>query len=116
MNNIRLKDVLQLNAIVSGIKGNLLPNEYESAIMDTLKSEKENSISIIVNEDGFEYDFENTLYADYNEKVFLLESRLFNRIDGSMKNAYLELLDENLNIIEGCIDDVWSYAEFYEVE
>lgn len=116
MNNVKLKDVLQLNDIVRGIKNNLLPNEYQGAIMDTLKSKKENSISIIVHENGFEYDFENTLHADYDDKVFLLESRLFHRKDGSMENAYLELLDENLNIIEGCVDDVWSYADFHEVE
>lgn len=116
MNNIKLKDVLQLSDIVKGIKLNLLPNEYVSAILDTLKSEKENSISVIVNKDGCECDFENTLHADFDEKVFLLESRLFKRADGSMVNSYLELLDENLNIIEGCVDDVWSYADFKEVE
>lgn len=116
MYNVKLKDVLKLNHIVNGIKNNLLPVEYERAIRDTIKSEKENSISIIVYENGFEYDFENTLHADYDDKVFLLESRLFHRKDGSMENSYLELLDENLNIIEGCVDDVWSYADFHEVE
>lgn len=115
MKNIKLKDILKLQGIERGIQVNLLPNEYVSAIEKTLKSEKSNSISVIVFEDGFEYDFENTLHADYSKEVFLLESRLFSRADSSMKNAYLELIDKDLNIIEGCVDDVWSYANFVEV-
>lgn len=29
-----------------------------------------------------------------------------------MINAYLEILDENLNIIEKIVDDVWEYADW----
>lgn len=115
MKNIKLKDVLRLKDIENGIKINLLPTEHYSAISDTLNSDKQNSISVIVDENGYEYDFENTLHADYEKKVFLLESRLFSKKDGSMKNAYLEVLDENLNIVNDIIDDVWSYADFKEV-
>lgn len=116
MQNVKLKDVLKLKGIEEGIKANLIKEDYPVAIEKTLNSKKENSISVIVDVNGFECDFENTLHADYDKKVFLLESRLFKRADGSMVNAYLELLDENLNIIKDCVYDVWSYADFKEVE
>lgn len=116
MRNVKLKDVLKLKEVQEGIKANLIKEDYSLAIEKTLNSEKENSTSVVVDVDGFECDFENTLHADYDKKVFLLESRLFKRADGSMVNAYLELLDENLNIIEDCVDDVWSYADFEVVE
>ena len=116
MQNVKLKDVLKLKGIEEGIKANLIKEDYPVAIEKTLNSKKENSISVIVGVNGFECDFENTLHADYDKKVFLLESRLFKRADGSMVNAYLELLDENLNIIEECVDDVWSYADFKVVK
>lgn len=117
MQNVKLKDVLKLKEIEEGIKATLIKEEdYPVAIEKTLNSKKENSISVVADVDGFECDFENTLHADYDKKVFLLESRLFKRADGSMINAYLELLDENLNIIEDCVDDVWSYADFKVVK
>lgn len=114
MKNVKLKEVLKLEEVKEGIKVNLI-EDFEEAIEKTISSDKENSISIIVNVDGVECDFENTLHADYEKNVFLLESRLFNRKDDSMINAYLELLDENLNVIEDYQDDVWEYANFKAV-
>lgn len=116
MKNVKLKDVLKLKKVEEGIKANLIKEDYVEAIDKTLADEKENAISIVVDVDGFKCDFESTLHADYDKKVFLLESRLFRKDDGSMVNAYLELLDENLNVIEDCVDDVWSYADFVVVE
>lgn len=116
MKNVKLKDVLKLKKVEEGIKANLIKEEYAVSIERTLKNRKENAISVLVVANKEICFFENTLHADYDKKVFLLESRLFRRIDGSMVNAYLELLDENLNVIEDCVDDVWSYADFVVVE
>lgn len=109
MKKVTLKEVLSMEQIKKGIVDNLCINE--KAIMDTINTGK-NNVSIIVNINGESYDFENTLHVDDEKKVFLLESRLFKKADGSMVNAYVELLDENLNIIEEYVDDVWSYADF----
>ena len=86
-----------------------------AAIEETLNSKKENSISVIVDVDGFECDFENTLHVDEVKDCYFLESRLFNRKDGSMINSYLELLNTDGSIKEVYVDDIWDYANWEEV-
>ena len=115
MKKLTLKEVLKRQDIMEGIKSNLIREDYLVAIEETLNSKKENSISVIVDVDGFECDFENTLHVDEVKDCYFLESRLFNRKDGSMINSYLELLNTDGSIKEVYVDDIWDYANWEEV-
>ena len=97
-----LCDVLNLKPIQKGIEYNLLGDKTKEAV--------ENTISLGKNITSIE--FENTLHHDKVKKLYLLESRTFDKLNGAMINAYLEILDENLNIIEKIVDDVWEYADW----
>ncbi|AIY85203.1 hypothetical protein U729_3191 (plasmid) [Clostridium baratii str. Sullivan] len=55
------------------------------------------------------------LYKDQEKNEYLLDSRLFDNQMNSMLASYLEILDEDLNITNKCIDDVWIYADWVEV-
>lgn len=116
MEKLTLKHVLKRKEVREGIKSNLLKGAYVEAIDKVLNSKEENSISIIVDLDGIECDFENTLYIDEVKNCYLLESRLFNRKNDTMINSYLELLNNDGSIMDVCIDDVWDYADWKAVE
>ena len=108
-----LKVVLSNDVIKSGIKSNLLKDDnlVELAVNETLKLNSNiTAIDIVV--DGELANFENTLHYDEDKNVYLLESRLFNDSTGAMIEAYLEIFDENLNILDDCEDCVWEYADW----
>ena len=106
-----LYEVLNLKSIQKGIEYNLLGEKTTEAIENTISTGK-NTTSIEINLKDKTVKFENTLHYDKEKKIYLLESRIFNKLDDSMINAYLEILDENLNIIGEIIDDVWEYADW----
>ena len=106
-----LYEVLNLKSIQKGIEYNLLGEKTTEAIENTISIEK-NTTSIEINLKDKTVKFKNALYYDEKKKIYLLESRIFNKLDDSMINAYLEILDENLNIIGEIIDDVWEYADW----
>lgn len=106
-----LCDVLNLKPIQKGIEYNLLGDKTNEAVESTISLGK-NITSIDINFKDRIVEFENTLHHDKVKKLYLLESRTFDKLDGAMINAYLEILDENLNIIEKIVDDVWEYADW----
>lgn len=110
---LNLNVVLNNEKIKEGIKANLLKEDslVESAITETLKFNNNRvAIDVLVNRELT--SFENTLHYDKSKKVYLLESRLFDDSTGAMINAYLEIFDENLNILDDCEDCVWDYADW----
>ncbi|MBQ8997907.1 MAG: hypothetical protein IJ086_04345 [Clostridium sp.] len=110
---MNLKVVLNNNVIKNGIKSNLLKEDslVELAINETLKLNS-NIAAINIMVDGKLANFENTLHYDEEKNVYLLESRLFDDSTGAMIEAYLEIFDENLNILDDCEDCVWEYANW----
>lgn len=115
MKKINLKEILLREDIKISIKENMFFSDQEVnlAIEKTLNDEKDNCISVeVLNKDKL-MKFENTFYIDKENKLYLLESRLFDDgINGGMKGAYLEVFDENGEIVEEYIDDVWEYADW----
>lgn len=111
MKNIKLKNVLNLEGINEGIKANLIRNSQVN-VKKAVNTGKENFSKIVLSINDEDYDLESALYVDLKKEIFLFESRLFRKYDDSMINAYFELLDKDLNIIEEYQDDVWSYGDF----
>lgn len=112
MKELTLKDVLKIKTIRDGIKRNLLKTDdtLEYGINMILNSAlKNNYIQAIVNVDGKEYAFRNTLFKNEEGNLYLLESRLFDK-DENMINAYLEIIYSDGKVMEEYIDDVWEYA------
>lgn len=111
---LNLKQVLTNKNIQKGIKTNLFTSDKEAqtSIEKTFKINKDNVISIETIRDKKIIDFENTLYLDKIKKSYLLESRVFDKIDGHMINSYLQIFDFEGNFIEDYVDDVWKYANW----
>ena len=112
MKNIKLRDVLENKEIKAGLKSDLFKTDEltDLAVKDTLALNKEvTSIKLMV--DGKTLTFEAQLHYDNKQNLILLESRLFDDVDGQMINAYLMILDKDLNLIK-TDDDVWSYADW----
>ena len=59
-----------------------------------------------------DYEFENNLHIDKERNIYLLESRLFSKNDGSMYNSYLRAFDDKINTIDEYYDDIWEYAKW----
>ena len=118
MKTLTLKQVLSREDIKQGLLSNLFTSsdEVESAVSLVLASDKNNSMSVKTERAGEPVDFENTLHIDNDKKVYLLESRVFFVKNGQLLNAYLEILDENGEIVQDKIDDVWSYADWEVVK
>lgn len=116
MKNTKLEQILALNNIRDGIMCNLIQekNVLDLAIIKTLKLNS-NSASIEFKWNGRSMQFENALYYDEDKKIYLLESRLFDNHNDQMINAYLEILDNNFNIIDEYVDDVWSYTDWNQI-
>ncbi|WP_291566896.1 MULTISPECIES: hypothetical protein [unclassified Clostridium] len=113
-NTLSLKQVLLREDIKENLLTNLFVNktELELAIEKTIEDKKENSISIEINRGEDTLVFENALHVDNSKRIYLLESRLFDKEKDQMLNAYLEIIKMDGTIIQECIDDVWSYANW----
>ena len=66
--------------------------------------------------DGELKSFENHLYVNGDQSLYLLESRLFDVKTDRMEGVYLELLYPDLTIYEDEVDDVWSFGDWELVE
>lgn len=55
------------------------------------------------------------LYEDQETHEYLIDARLFDENMTSMLASYLEILHEDFSIMNKCTDDVWSYADWIEV-
>ena len=66
--------------------------------------------------DGEPKSFENHLYVNGDQSLYLLESRLFDVKTDRMEGVYLELLYPDLTIYEDEVDDVWSFGDWELVE
>ena len=110
---MNLKDVFKNEIAIIGMKSNL---RVSNADIDYVLSKLNNvdfgkdDISVCI--DGHWCYFENTLYKDKEVNLYLFESRTFSKSDGSMLGAYLEVFDEQGNLVDECIEDVWSYSNW----
>jgi hypothetical protein len=115
MKILNLKEVLSRGDIQENIKGNMFKTDEEVrlAIEETLKSDKNNVISVEAIREEKPMSFENTLHIDKEKQIYLLESRLFDdKGDGQMKGAYLEVFNSDGERVKEYIDDVWEYANW----
>ena len=55
------------------------------------------------------------LYEDQETHEYLIDARLFDENMNSMLASYLEILNKDFTIMNKCVDDVWSYADWVEV-
>ncbi|WP_312286801.1 hypothetical protein [Terrisporobacter sp.] len=112
-----LMDFLVLKTVKEGIKTNLSEKaEIVEQLIHKTSTTQSNSININFTENNQELQIEATLHYGKNKDVYLVEIRLFNTINDSMINAYLGLFRTDLNELEECIDDVWSYDNFEKVK
>lgn len=118
-----LKDVLRLEEVKSGMKGNLsLSNRrLEEAIANAFITfdysiqfdcEAKNSVKVPLTFNDKSYSFENSLYVNEDNTLYLIESRLFDDVTNEMIGAYLEVLTADLKIVDEVIDDVWEYSDW----
>lgn len=118
-----LKDVLRLEEVKSGMKGNLsLSNRrLEEAIANAFITfdystqfdcEAKNSVKVPLTFNDKSYSFETSLYVNEDNTLYLIESRLFDEVTNEMIGAYLEVLTADLKIVDEVIDDVWEYSDW----
>lgn len=89
-----------------------LYRSIDDAIEKTL-AENTNGTTVTIEERGKILEFDCCLhYSDAKE--ILLECRSFTEDGGQMIGAYLEVLDENLNIkdLEDYDDCIWEYTDW----
>lgn len=105
--------ILDIQEIEEGIKS-LLDRYVENVDSSKIYNKIGNMNCVPFNlelEDGI--NFENNIHYAKDKDCYLLESRLFNDgKDGIMIDAYLMIINSDMTIVEGYVDDVWSYADF----
>lgn len=83
-----LKEFLEVKEVKEGIRNNIEPFKIS------------------------ESKIEMKLYHCNN--MYLVEIRIFN--GGKMDNAYLDIFNDNMEHLEGYVDDVWSFADWEVLE
>lgn len=109
-----IKDkILDIQEIEEGIKS-LIDNYVEGVNCNKIYEQIKHIDSVPFNLEIKEgISFENNIRYAKDKDCYLLESRLFNDgKDGAMIDAYLMIINSDMTIVEGYIDDVWSYADF----
>lgn len=105
-----------------GIKGNLLLRAIGDTIIDKISQADNDSIIDIsiknrnqTDEEAVKFSIESSFYTNETEDKYLIESRLF-KSNNEMNEAYLDVLDENYEVVLDEIDDVWSYDEWNKIK
>jgi len=115
---LNLKEVLQLKEVQDGINFNIFNNQnttdtsedvFSTLLEGILLSEEDNNINIDATIDGKEVILENSLYE---KKIYLLETRAFDKESEQMVGCYLQTIEPDGSIMPNPDDDVWGNTEW----
>lgn len=108
-----LNQVLSKVEIVDGIIANL-GEICRVDVEDIIRKALSSNVNYFSKIRSGDHTLECTLHYDKDKKRYLLEARLFDEND-MMVNAYLEVMDSELNIDPNFYDDVWSIADWKQI-